>query len=55
VGFDEETNLFKLFNPWGLSNQYSDPADPKATRKPGEIRLTIDQIVANFDFISSAT
>jgi Calpain family cysteine protease/Bacterial pre-peptidase C-terminal domain/FG-GAP-like repeat len=54
VGFNEETNLFRLFNPWGLSNQYSDPSDPKATRKPGEISLTIDEIVANFDFMSSA-
>ncbi len=54
VGYDKEMNLFQLFNPWGMSNQYTDPADPKGFRKPGEISLTLDEIVANFDFISSA-
>ena len=51
VGYDPLSSTFTLFNPWGLFNQYSDLADPKSNRKPGEISLSIDQIIENFDTV----
>ena len=51
VGYDPLSKTFTLFNPWGLFNQYSDLKDPKANSKPGEISLSIDQIIANFDVV----
>lgn len=51
VGHDTLSSTFTLFNPWGLFNQYSDLADPKSNRKPGEISLSVDQIIENFDAV----
>jgi hypothetical protein len=53
VGYNATDETFTLFNPWGLLNQFSDPADPKSNRKPGQISLTIDQIIENFEVLYS--
>ncbi len=53
VGYNATDETFTLFNPWGLLNQFSDPADPKSNRKPGQISLTIEQIIENFEVLYS--
>jgi hypothetical protein len=41
IGYNSATQMFTLFNPWGIDN---------GTSKPGIIELSWNQIEANFSY-----
>ncbi len=54
MGFDPETNIVTIWNPWGTDFTPSGPDGPDNgyTRKNGIFRLSLDEFISFYSFLA---